>query len=85
MEPKEQLTMSPRLIPTGDCWCGCGKEVGLGSFFAPGHDKIAESGVILSEYGSVPNFLLAHKFGPGGRSACDALDAAKTGPSAPVR
>ena len=31
-----------RVLPTGECWCGCGVEVGLGSFFAPGHDKVAE-------------------------------------------
>src|SRR5690349_19817971 len=24
----------PRLIPTGTCWCGCGKETSIGSFFA---------------------------------------------------
>lgn len=55
----------PRLIPTGNCWCGCGREVGLGKFFAQGHDKIAESALIALKYeGSVPHFLHAHGYGP---------------------
>ncbi|MFH8574315.1 hypothetical protein [Streptomyces sp. NPDC017993] len=55
----------PRLIPTGNCWCGCGKEVGLGKFFAAGHDKAAESALIALKYGgSVPEFLHAHGYGP---------------------
>ncbi len=55
----------PRALPTGECWCGCGVETPVGSFFAVGHDKRAESEVILAEYGSVPDFLLAHGYGPG--------------------
>jgi hypothetical protein len=55
----------PRLLPTGNCWCGCGKEVGLGKFFAQGHDKTAESALIALKYeGSVPHFLHAHGYGP---------------------
>lgn len=60
--PKQE---KPRLIPTGNCWCGCGKEVGLGRFFAQGHDKTAESALIALKYeGSVPHFLHAHGYGP---------------------
>ncbi|WP_328848951.1 hypothetical protein [Micromonospora zamorensis] len=56
----------PRLIPTGTCWCGCGKETGLGSFFAQGHDKIAEAALIAAEYGSqVAQILHKHGYGPG--------------------
>ncbi|MFJ4716448.1 hypothetical protein [Streptomyces sp. NPDC088785] len=56
---------SPRLIPTGSCWCGCGRAVGAGRFFAPGHDKIAEAALIALAYeGSVPHFLHAHGYGP---------------------
>lgn len=55
----------PRLIPTGNCWCGCGREVGLGKFFAQGHDKVAESALIALKYeGGVPHFLHAHGYGP---------------------
>ncbi|MFG3552637.1 hypothetical protein [Streptomyces sp. NPDC047725] len=55
----------PRLIPTGNCWCGCGREVGLGKFFAQGHDQTAESALIaLKCEGSVPHFLHAHGCGP---------------------
>ena len=68
-----------RLLPTGVCWCGCGKEVPIGSFFAAGHDKVAESGVILSVFGGVPGFLRAHGFGPGGKNARKALEAARRG------
>jgi len=57
--------MTKRLMPTGDCWCGCGAETGVGSFFLAGHDKVAESAVILVEYGSVPAFLVRHGYGPG--------------------
>lgn len=57
-----------RLIPTGECWCGCGKEAAIGSFFLSGHDKVAESAVILVEYGSVPRFLYDKGYGPGGKN-----------------
>jgi hypothetical protein len=50
----------PRLIPTGTCWCSCEREVGLGKFFAAGHDKAAEAALIALKYeGSVPHFLHA--------------------------
>jgi hypothetical protein len=56
----------PRLIPTGTCWCGCGIQTGIGSFFAQGHDKIAEAALMASRYNaSVPQLLHAHGFGPG--------------------
>ncbi|MCM9083115.1 hypothetical protein OG590_08010 [Streptomyces goshikiensis] len=56
----------PRLIPTGTCWCGCGAEVGIGSFFARGHDKVAEAALLAAEYGSsVPQLLHKHGYGPG--------------------
>lgn len=63
-----------RLIPTGVCWCGCGQETRIGAFFLPGHDKVAESAVILTEYRGVPEFLVAHGFGPGGRNPREALE-----------
>ena len=58
--------MAERLIPTGRCWCGCEQDTGIGSFFRPGHDKVAESAVILTKYGGVPEFLVEHGYGPGG-------------------
>ena len=73
MEPRKQ-SKEARLLPTGDCWCGCGIETPIGSFFASGHDKVAESAVILMEYGSVPGFLVSHGFGANGRNARDELD-----------
>ena len=57
--------MIKRLIPTGVCWCGCGQELEkLGSFFAQGHDKVAESRVIREVFGSVPHFLVAFGYAP---------------------
>ena len=60
--------MGARLVPTGTCWCGCGAEVDLGSFFAPGHDKRAEARLIMEIFGGVPQFLVAFGRGPGGAS-----------------
>jgi hypothetical protein len=55
-----------RLLPTGVCWCGCGKETRVGSFFLAGHDKVAESAVILIKFGGVPEFLDHFGYAPGG-------------------
>lgn len=55
-----------RLLPNGFCWCGCGREVGLGRFFAAGHDKIAEAALMAVSYeASVPRLLAEHGYGPG--------------------
>ena len=55
----------PRLIPTGKCFCGCGTDVAIGSFFARGHDKVAEAALMAVEYGgSVAQMLHAKGFGP---------------------
>src|SRR4051812_25089869 len=56
--------MGKRLMPTGHCWCGCGAQTDIGSFFAPGHDKRAESRVIMEVFGGVPQFLHALGYGP---------------------
>lgn len=65
--------MAQRLLPTGSCWCGCGGDTGRGSFFLPGHDKVAESAVILVEYGGVPEFLHKHGYAPGGKNPRQSL------------
>ena len=62
------MTSSQRLIPTGTCWCGCAGEPRIGSFFLSGHDRVAESAVIKVQYGGVPNFLVEHGYGPGGKN-----------------
>jgi hypothetical protein len=67
----------PRLIPTGNCWCGCGDVAAIGSFFARGHDKVAEAALLATQYGgSVPQLLHKHGYGPG-RSVTD--DAVRSG------
>lgn len=53
----------PRLLPTGDCWCGCGEEVAVGAFFARGHDKVAEAALLAARYeGSVAQLLRRHGY-----------------------
>jgi hypothetical protein len=65
--------MAEKLIPTGECWCGCGEETGLGAFFVSGHDKRAEAAVVKTVYGNVPTLLVEHGFGPGGKNAAKEL------------
>ena len=62
------MASTKRLLPTGECWCGCRGETRRGSFFLPGHDKIAASAVISVEYGEIPEFLVSHGYGPEGKS-----------------
>ena len=62
------MAESKRLLPTGNCWCGCGAETSIGSFFLPGHDKAAEAAVISVVYGGVPRFLVQHGYGPEGKN-----------------
>lgn len=65
--------MNGKLIPTGECWCGCGEETSRGAFFISGHDKRAEAAVTKLCYGDVPHLLDAHGFGPDGRNASKEL------------
>lgn len=61
-----------RLLQTTFCWCGCGQRTKrLGSFFVGGHDRKAESWLIKMHYGSVPQFLLDHGYGPDGKNLKD--------------
>ncbi|MGW4076011.1 hypothetical protein ACWELB_21280 [Streptomyces asiaticus] len=65
---------SPRLIPTGKCWCGCNRDTSLGSFFARGHDKMAEAAILALKYeGSVARLLDEHGFGPDNSLKAEAL------------
>jgi hypothetical protein len=56
--------MAKRIIPTGECWCGCNAEVPLGKFFMPGHDRRAIQRVVMDEYGSAAGFLIRHGYAP---------------------
>ncbi len=56
-----------RIMPTGKCWCGCGKETkGLGTYFLQGHDTVAMRRTVLKRFGGVPQFLMAYGEEPGG-------------------
>lgn len=51
--------------PTGHCYCGCGKAIGYGRFFAAGHDKTAEGAFLaIHHQGSVAQMLVDHNYGP---------------------
>jgi hypothetical protein len=67
--------MPLRLIPTGECWRGCGGETERGSFFLPGHDKVAEAVILLIEYGEVLEFLARRGYAPGGKNPRKDLEA----------
>lgn len=67
------VTTRAGVLPTGECWCGCGAETSIGAFFVSGHDKRAESAVVKVEYGDVPSLLDKHGYGPGKRNASEAL------------
>ena len=60
--------LKTRLMPTGSCWCGCGGETAIGSFFLSGHDKVAESRVIQVKFGGVPELLAHYGYDPLGRN-----------------
>lgn len=69
-----------RLLPTGTCWCGCGTETGIGSFFARGHDKIAEAAYMAVHHGgSVAQLLHDTGHGPGGEKGPVRVAALKKG------
>ena len=59
--------VGPRPPKIGMCYCGCGTPTK--GYFAPTHDRIAESYVMKAEYGSIAAFLVAHGYGPNGRRA----------------
>lgn len=66
MDARAEDVMAKRLLPTGECWCGCGAEVPVGSFFLSGHDKRAEGKLIIDVFGGIPQFLAAFGRAPGG-------------------
>lgn len=54
-----------RLLPTGDCFCGCGGEAEIGRWFVRGHDSAAAVALRAVEGGlSLPQRLVDASFGP---------------------
>lgn len=68
------MAKKKRVIPTGECWDGCGEATARGSFFLPGHDRRAESAVIKVEYGGVAEFLDEMGYAPGGKNPIKAFE-----------
>src|SRR5450830_1845157 len=60
--------MAELLVPTGDCWCGCGSATRRESFFLPGHAVRADSMLISMRFGSVAGFLSELGYGGTGRN-----------------
>lgn len=56
------------LIPTGDCWCGCGEKANPGKFWTITHDRYAEAAIIKMHWGTIANFLKDRGYGPGGKN-----------------
>ncbi|MBQ0891113.1 hypothetical protein KBZ94_40430 [Streptomyces sp. RM72] len=70
-------TKKKRLLPTGDCFCGCGAEVGIGRWFVPGHDITAAGALRAVEGGlSLPQRLVEAGFGPERSVVQEAVDQA---------
>lgn len=70
-------TKKKRLVPTGDCFCGCGAEVGIGRWFVPGHDITAAGALRAVEGGlSLPQRLVEAGFGPERSVVQEAVDQA---------
>jgi hypothetical protein len=59
------VTRKSRLVPTGDCFCGCGEEAEIGRWFVQGHDITAAAALRAVEGGlSLPQRLVEAGFGP---------------------
>ncbi|MET9779186.1 hypothetical protein ABZ023_33910 [Streptomyces sp. NPDC006367] len=64
-------------MPTGDCFCGCGEEAGIGRWFVQGHDITAAGALRAVEGGlSLPQRLVEAGFGPERSVVQEAVDQA---------
>ncbi|MFE1190204.1 serine/threonine-protein kinase [[Kitasatospora] papulosa] len=57
-------TRKVRLVPTGDCFCGCGAEAEIGRWFVRGHDITAAAALRALEGMKLPQRLVSLGFGP---------------------
>lgn len=62
------MAKTKRVLPTGECWDGCGTDVPRGAFFVPGHDRRADSMLIKMKYGGVAEFLAEEGYAPAERN-----------------
>ncbi|MEV7157279.1 hypothetical protein AB0N77_22070 [Streptomyces misionensis] len=70
-------TRKKRLVPTGDCFCGCGGEAGIGRWFVRGHDITAAGALRAVEGGlSLHERLIEAGFGPERSVVQEAVDQA---------
>jgi hypothetical protein len=52
--------MKRKAVADGRCWCGCGTSVPTKKFFAPHHDRKAETMLMKLHYGSIANMVASH-------------------------
>jgi hypothetical protein len=57
-------TRKMRLVPTGDCFCGCGAEAEIGRWFVLGHDITAAAALRALQGMKLPQQLVSAGFGP---------------------
>lgn len=57
-------TRKIRLVPTGDCFCGCGAEAEIGRWFVRGHDITAAAALRALQGMKLPQQLVSLGFGP---------------------
>ncbi|WP_372412505.1 hypothetical protein [Streptomyces luteireticuli] len=65
-----------RLLPTGECFCGCGGEAEIGRWFVRGHDITAGAALRAVEGVSLPQRLVDAGFGPGRSVVAQAVEQA---------
>ncbi|MGW3196728.1 hypothetical protein ACWDBD_19465 [Streptomyces sp. NPDC001118] len=59
------VSRKKRLVPTGECFCGCGAEAEIGRWFVRDHDNTAAAALRAVEGGlSLPQRLVEAGFGP---------------------
>lgn len=55
--PMPTIPGAVRPVPTGICWCGCGKAVDADEYFLPRHAPGAAQRAVIKHFGSVEAFL----------------------------
>lgn len=71
--------MTQRIMPTGECFCGCGAATAIGSYFVQGHDRKTEAWLTEMRYSNSVGRLVALGYGPGGENLYRAYKEWKSG------
>lgn len=60
--------MAQRIMPTGECFCGCNNVTSIGSYFVAGHDRKAEAWLTEMRHKNSVGRLVKLGYGPGGKN-----------------